>query len=110
MDAAGQSVTVDLKTMTKSRLDDAFTSVDLRHETIEVGVKVLVNLGHIIGDDCTEQHSTEPRCGIDGKDEIAEREPPRRRHRPRVPDFDFGEDVRSRRRQGRLRSNRCTIR
>jgi hypothetical protein len=27
-----------------------------------------------------------------------------------VPDFDFGEDVRRRRRQGLLRSNRCTIR
>jgi hypothetical protein len=41
---------------------------------------------------------------------VSERQSPRRGHRSRVPDFDFGEDVRRRRRQGLLRSNRCTIR
>ncbi len=110
MDAARKSVSIDLEAMSQSRLRDSLVTIDLRNQSIEVGVEILIDLRDEVRDDRCEQHPTEPWSWIDGQDEVSERQSPRRGHRSRVPDFDFGEDVRRRRRQGLLRSNRCTIR
>ena len=110
VDAAREAVTVDLEAMSKSWLGDPFAAINLRDQAIEIRVEVLVNECNEIRDYRRKQDSTEPWSWIDGQDEVSERQSPRRGHRSRVPDFDFGEDVRRRRRQGLLRSNRCTIR
>jgi hypothetical protein len=110
VDAARETVTVDLEAMSKSRLGDAFAAIDLRNQSIEIWMEVLIDERDEVRDYRGKEYTTEPRSRFNGQDQAAERESPRRSDWPRVPDFDFGEDVRRRRRQGRLRSNRCTIR
>lgn len=72
MEASRQTMSVDLKTMTQSRLRDALLATNLTDQSVEVGMKVLVHLGHVVGHDRREQDSAETGCRVDGQDEIAE--------------------------------------
>lgn len=72
MEASRQTVSVDLKTMTQSRLRDPLLATNLTDQSVEIGVKVLVHLSHVIRHDRRKQDSAETGRGVDRQDEIAE--------------------------------------
>lgn len=43
MDAACETVTVDLEAMSKSWLGDAFAAINLRNQSIEIRMEVLID-------------------------------------------------------------------
>ena len=43
VDAARETVAVDLEAMSKSGLGDAFTAIDLRNQSIEIRMEVLID-------------------------------------------------------------------
>ena len=81
MEASRQTMSVDLETMAQSRLRDALLATNLTDQSVEVGVKVFIHLGHVIRHDRRKQDSAETGRRVDRQDEIAERQTPRRRHR-----------------------------
>ena len=87
----GETVAVDLEAVAQPRLHDADVAVDLVDQPVDVGDEVLGDVADVAGDDGTEQQPAEAGRRIDGEHEVAEREPPRRRQRPRVPHLQLGQ-------------------
>ena len=52
VDAARETVTVDLKAMSKARLGDAFAAIDLRNQSIEIWMEVLIDDRDEVRDYC----------------------------------------------------------
>ena len=85
MRAPSEPVPVDLVAVAEPGLHDPLAAVDLVDETMDVGHEVVVDLVEVGGDDGAEQQAAEAGRRVRREHEVAERDPPGRRHRPRVP-------------------------
>ena len=89
--ALREPVAVDLEPMPQPRLHDAITVLDRGQQPVDIVHQVVVDPVQVLGHDRSEEEPTESGRRIDGQHEMAEREPPCRLGRPRVPDLDLGE-------------------
>ena len=89
--AAGEPVAVDLEPVTQARLHDSVAALDLVDQAVHIGMQLVVDAMDVTGDDGAEQQPAETRRGVDGKDEVAERQAPGRHGRARVPQLELGE-------------------
>ena len=72
MDAARETVAVDLETMAKSWLGDAFTMSNLRNQSIKIRMEIFVDERDEVRGYRGKEHTTEPRSRFDGQDQVAE--------------------------------------
>ena len=72
VDAAREAVTVDLEAMSKSWLGDAFAAIDLRNQSIEIWMEVLIDERDEVCNYRGKEYTTEPRGRFNGQDQVAE--------------------------------------
>lgn len=72
MDAPRETVAVDLKAMSKSWLGDAFAAINLRNQSIEIWMEVLIDERDEVRDYRGKEDTTEPRSRFNGQDQVAE--------------------------------------
>nr|ABM53610.1 putative extracellular serine protease [uncultured bacterium CBNPD1 BAC clone 2089] len=97
MNTSRKSVTIDLEAVTKPRLHDSVTALDLEDEALNVGVEVVVDFVEMACDDRAQQHSPKTGRRIGWQNQVAKRNTPSGRDGPRVPDLEFCEQHRRRR-------------
>ena len=89
--ADGEPVAVDLEPVPEAGLDDPLAEFDLADQAGDVGQQVGVDASDVVGDDGTEQQSTESRRRIDREHEVPERHPPGGHRRPGVEHLQLGQ-------------------
>ena len=92
--APGEPVAIDLIAVAEPGLDDPLAELDLADQSVHAGHQVVVDAGQMSGHDGAEQQAAEARGRVDRQHHVAERDPPRRDGRARVPDVDLGQQHR----------------
>jgi hypothetical protein len=66
MPAHGKTMPIALETMTQARLHNAFTTLYLQGEAMNVGMHFLINIEQMSCHDCTQQNTAETRRWVGG--------------------------------------------
>jgi hypothetical protein len=64
MCAVGQTMTIDLVSMTEAWLNNACSSLNLCQQSLDVDMQVFVDIANMNSQDGSEQHTAKSGCGI----------------------------------------------
>jgi len=85
-------VSIHLKSVSQTGLDDSLTPLHLFDESMCVGKQVVIDIPDVSGNDRPEQQTSESGSRICGENHVAERDPSRRSQWSRMPYLQFSEE------------------